>query len=84
MRPTDFATQQRLDYARAHAELLRREWQAANGPRYHGSAPRPNRSGAIMSARRSLGRGLVRFGIRLIPATHASEAPVRSYRPDPC
>lgn len=84
MRPTDFATQQRLDYARSHAELLRREWHAVNGRRHIDPEGDSNRNGAVRAARGVLGRGFVRFGIRLMPARHTTDSAVRGYRPDPC
>jgi hypothetical protein len=84
MRPTDFATQQRLDYARSHAEDLRREWLAVNGRRHIDSAADSNRRGAVATARGVLGRGLVRFGVRLLPARNTPDPAARGYRPDPC
>ena len=67
MRPVGLDEAERLRYARAHAEMLRREWQTAN------QLPQDRRSGlprlgAVGRFRGMLGGALVDVGRRLVPA----------------
>lgn len=89
MRPYDFGTRQRLDYAKEHAEYLRTEWRKANGYRHRDLSsikPDNNEAGnsAFSASRHAVGRGLVRLGMKLLPSRGAARTAARGYRTDPC
>jgi hypothetical protein len=67
MRPFGLDEAERLRYARAYAEMLRREWQTANQLPQDRPTGLP-RLGAGGQFRRMLGGALVDVGRRLVPA----------------
>ena len=87
MRPYEFGTQQRLDYAKSHAQYLRDEWRLVNRHRTVASIkPDGGESlrGAFSAMQHAVGRGLVRLGMRLLPSRGARGTALRRYRTDPC
>jgi hypothetical protein len=66
MNPYVFDDQQQLRNAREHAEMLRREWQQANG-----RSPRSSGPGTLLRARTRVGRAFIALGRRLAPTEPA-------------
>ena len=68
MRPYDIHEIELLRIARARAEELRKDWQAANAtPSGHGE-PRPGpRAARLRAARATAGRRLIALGRRMLP-----------------
>ena len=68
MRPNDVHENEMLRVARARAEELRRDWQAANGSRSrrNNSGPRP-KAAFLRGARETAGRGLIAVARRVLP-----------------
>ncbi len=57
-----------LRLARARAEELRHDWQAANSARRFGvDAPRRSSTGPLRAARAAAGRTLIGLGRRVLP-----------------
>jgi hypothetical protein len=69
MRPFDIYDSDQLRQARARSEELRESWRAANYRRpATGGKPDGPRFGILRATRAAAGRGMIRFGQRVLPA----------------